>query len=307
CNLLIGAILLLTTFPVFAEGKVVVVEGEAEILAPPYMTPAEAKALAIEKARVDALRKAFGVAIGVQNHIITTDDGDRSETQAFSLSQSETNGDWIDDIDIKDSVNHTEAGDYYKAHVKGHARRIEHQPIDIDVRLLCNGVDKDRDVLRADEYHNGDDFYLYFNSPVGGWLTVYIADDDEANTMQAILPYIGQKEKAYRIEPDKDYIFFSRPKAEESVLEYAGGMKMYARKRVDFNCVYVIFSPNEFSRSSTSENRSAEQSVDINGRKINLMPRETTYKKFHKWLGETRRKDSKMQVMKIPIKIKKIN
>lgn len=292
-----------------AVAKDVTVEAEDNYPAPYTMSPAEARHNAIEYVRFVALRQAFGEIMGSENTIIDTHNGDETQTFAYSRSESETNGEWIKDLIDPVIVSETQDkfGTMYRVRVKGLARRIEHIPIDIDCRLLCNGTDKDRDRLRGGEYYDGDNFYVYFSSPEAGYLAIYIEDDDDYSnaTMQAILPYDGQNVKAYPIAADSEYVFFSLANAEESVVDYAGGLKMYARKKVDINRVHIIFSPNEFSRSSTEENRRAERTARIAGEEVNLMPRETTYKNFKKWLSKARKRDPRMQYRKIPFYIKK--
>lgn len=298
--------LILTSFSANA-GDDVRLNGEVEYHAPNTMSPAEARERAIEHARIELLRKEFGVAIGSQNILVDKTENTNTETKAFSLSETDTNGEWIKDLDDPEIISETpdKYGRTYRIKVNGLARKIEHQPIDIDVRFLCNGCDKNRDLIRNNTYYEGDNFYVYFNSPVGGWLTIYLCDDDPDMTMQAILPYDGQREKAYRIEPDKEYVFFSRDHAEPQYSDFAGGLKMYARKAIDVNVVYIIFSPNEFSRSSTNYNSTAEISTRVGNENINLMPRETDFKHFNKWLGKSRKKDPQMQVRKQIISVQK--
>lgn len=297
--------LLLTGVSCFAEE--VKLRGVVEYCAPNTMTPAEARERAIENARIELLRKEFGVAVGSHNIFVDREDSNNSESVALILSETDTNGEWIKDLRDPEIVSETQDkfGRVYQVSIEGLARKVEHQPIDLDVRLLCNGFDKNRDLLRGNTYYEGDNFYLYFSSPVGGWLTVYLCDDDPEMTMQAILPYDGQYESAYKIEPDKEYIFFSKQYAEPKYTDVAGGLKMYARKDVDVNIVYVVFSPNEFSRSATVQNRSAEINVRVGDKSVNLMPRETNFGRFNKWLGKNRTKDPQMQVKKFMISVRK--
>ncbi|MDE7410908.1 MAG: hypothetical protein K2M94_02600 [Paramuribaculum sp.] len=296
----------MSSFPVLAgNDDIITLKGEIECTVSDYLTPAEAKLKAIEYARIKLLKDAFGVQHGSSNIMVDRQEGGHTETSILTVSQTDTNGEWIRDLKEPEIVSEksTKYGMLYSVKVKGEARRIEHQKIDLDVRLLCNGCDRDRNLLRGFEYYDGDNFYVYFNSPVSGWLTIYLQDDDSKNTMQAILPYEGQQEGAYRIEADKEYVFFSRQHAEPQYVDIAGGLKMYARKKLDLNVVYIVFSPNEFSKANTKENKTSEKNIRIEGQNVNLMPRETDFKKFNEWMGKVRKKDSQMQVYKFPIKI----
>ncbi|MDE5660948.1 MAG: hypothetical protein K2I28_08705 [Muribaculaceae bacterium] len=278
------------------------VSGEAVYYAPESESPAEAKRKVIEMARINALEKAFGTVMSSQDMIMTSE----RESRAMSLGISDVNGEWL--ADRKDPVVTDErAGrEYiYRAKVEGWARAIDADRIEIDSRLLINGCDKNRSMVRDNTFYSGDEMFLYFNSPVDGWLAVYLGDDDEALTMQCLLPYDGQNTGSYPVKANSEYVFFAKELAEPEVAELAAGLVMESRKAVDFNVLYVIFSPNEFSGTGSVENQSREHTTLTADGEVNLMPRETEFKRFQKWLGKKRIADRKMQVIKTVISIKK--
>lgn len=301
-TILLFAIMSITSITAFCQkAEVVDITETAEIFATKNESEASAKQRAIEAAQLEGLYKAFGMSISQMYEITeSSEDG----TQAFSISTTDVNGEWIQDLaEPKITVKPSDGGYWYIATVKGRGRRIAREHVDLDVRFLY-GLDEDRQQCKGD-YDEGDNFYLYFCSPIDGYLTVYLRDDDENQTMQAILPYEGQGGEAYTIKADKKYIFFSKEKAEPEMAKFTRALKLYSRKWVDVNTVYIVFSPNPFSRSKTTANKSEEQTVNIGSQKINLMPRETTAKNFRKWLSKRQCEDYKLQLKQKQITIKK--
>lgn len=301
-TILLFAIMSITSITAFCQkAEVVDITETAEIFATKNESEASAKQRAIEAAQLEGLYKAFGMSISQMYEITeSSEDG----TQAFSISTTDVNGEWIQDLaEPKITVKPSDGGYWYIATVKGRGRRIAREHVDLDVRFLY-GLDEDRQQCKGD-YDEGDNFYLYFCSPIDGYLTVYLRDDDENQTMQAILPYEGQGGEAYPIKADKKYIFFSKEKAEPEMAKFTRALKLYSRKWVDVNTVYIVFSPNPFSRSKTTANKSEEQTVNIGSQKINLMPRETTAKNFRKWLSKRQCEDYKLQLKQKQITIKK--
>lgn len=283
---------------------IVKISGEADYFSPDSESPKEARENAIRQARISALEKQFGLVI--TEHIVTKQQSFQGKTQclAQSLGESDVRGEWLDDTSRPIiTTTPTDYGTVYHVKVYGQAREIPNNRIDVDCRLLFNGMDRDRNLLRGGEYHQGDECYLYFNSPVSGWLTVFIADDDEVGTMQCMLPYDGQDIKSYPIKADTGYTFFSKATAEPNCVEYATRMIMESRKHTDINVFYIIFSPKEFSKPPTYE-FNADKHSDTNVAS-ELMPRETDFKAFHRWLSGRRKNDPDLQVIKIPVSISK--
>lgn len=271
-------------------------------IAPLTETPAEARYKAIEMAKTAALEAKFGTIIRTQDLMITTDRGQ----QAMSLGEFDVNGTWLSNIHEPEfkMVEQRATEIVYSIRVEGWARQIQSAHIDLDCRLLNNGCDKNRNQVRDNTYYSGDEMFLYFNSPVNGWLAVYLGDDDEEQTMQCLLPYDGQATGAYPIKANREYLFFSKENAEPESVEYAAGLIMESRKATDFNVLYIIFSTEKYSGSATVENQTREYTTQTSDGKINLMPRETDFKSFHKWLGKKRLSDPNMQVIKTLLAVK---
>lgn len=294
----------LAVFRLTAQNTVKV-EGEYTYYAPLTESMAESEEKAVQQAKLEALREHFGSNVSEQT-LMTVSGVSGTESSAMSFAECDVNGEWVADIDEPQvDFSRTASSVVWTVKVKGYARQIPHNRIDVDARLLFNGCDKEKNLLRHFTFISGDYFYLYFCAPVDGWLTVYLGDNDEEKTMQCILPYDGQSEGAYPIKGGKEYIFFSREHAEAEYAPLVTRMKMLSRTRRDFNVLYIIFSPNRFSKAADSANTDEEYMVRIGDEDVSILPRQTTASKFHKWLGKNRRRDIDMQVIKEPVMIEK--
>ena len=172
-----------------------------------------------------------------------------------------------------------------KAIVFGRIREIVSAQIDIKAEVLCNGTDLK---FARTDFKNGDDLYLYFQSPIDGYLAVYLLDE-VSQMVYCLLPYKSSSEAVMPIEHDKPYIFFSAKHAGDKahlVDEYT----MTCNNSVERNTIYVVFSPNEFAKANSNN-------VE------DLLPQELSFEKFQKWLSNGRNRDKKMSLTNIQLSI----
>lgn len=282
------AILSMVALSSFAQ-KAKVVHGEYTYYAPLSQSVDEAKRIALERAKIQAIADEFGTNIMQRNVTNMSNTKDGSMLDFNSLSLSEVKGEWIetigeptfDDIVIKDNML------VVRVEVKGKVRRKDSAGVDIDLRVLRNGTDLKCQSL---QFHDGDDLYLYAKSPVNGYMTVYLYVESE-NMVYCLLPYASSSFGAYRIEHDLPYLFFSIKEArddKDDVDEYV----LSSAKEVENNDLYIVFSPNEFYKSNT---------VAGGG----TLPRKISFRDFQEWLSKCRNQDDKMQVILKSIMIKR--
>lgn len=290
--------------PVAQAGDIRKIRGEAQRFSPASESPEEARRKAILEAQIDALEKAFGTALTERTmYLSDTRDGHTSDISR-SYGESQVNGDWIRNLSTPEvTIVPVEHGNMYYVKVYGEGRELKYNKIDIDCRLLCNWTDPDKDRLRGGMFYEGDEMYLFFSSPVDGWLSVYLIDDDDDRTTQCLVPYDDQKEVAYPIKANKEYIFFSKRMAEPQYVDFVTRMIVEARKKIDINDLYVIFSPNEYTQVSATAYKHSRHNTCEEEILSELMPRETTYKRFDNWLSKQRRRDAYLQPIPISFSI----
>lgn len=243
---------------------------------------AEAEIHAIEKAKRRALENAFGVdvsSIVVSMDKETSDNGRLfSDEEFFSLGSTVAKGEWIETIS-ENILNIYHDGQLWhvRVFVEGKAREKSGVPIDIQYAFINNAHDKQNRTT----YYDNDDIFLRFTSPVAGALCVYLIDNEK--TAYCLLPYM-RSDKGYQdVRANKEYLFFSSDTDREAD-EYV----LTTQTEVEHNVLYVIFSPNKFTKARDKKGAR-------NWRKQQV-PRNLPYKDFVEWLAKVQTADKNMQV-----------
>ena len=157
--------------------------------------------------------------------------------------------------------------------MKGRIRELVHTHIDIKAEVLCNGTDLK---FARTDFKNGDDLYLYFQTPVDGYLAVYLFDE-VTQMVYCLLPYKNSTESVFQVKKDIPYVFFSAKHGlvnNDLIDEYT----MTCNKPIEHNTLYIIFSPNKFFGAN---------SMNVNEK----LPQVLTFKDFRKWQISSMNKD----------------
>lgn len=286
-RIFITACLFLFALPALAQ-RAEKVRAEYIYHAPENISLEEAKRIALERAKIQAIADEFGTIVSQSNTTMVSNRNGESSTDFFSLGGSEVKGEWIETIgEPSYDINYEQGMLVVKAIVSGRIREIVSAQIDIKTEVLCNGTDLK---FARTDFKNGDDLYLYFQSPVNGYLAVYLLDE-VSQMVYCLLPYKSSSEAVTPIEKDKPYIFFSAKHAGDKahlVDEYT----MTCNSSVERNTIYVIFSPNEFAKANSNN---VEE----------LLPQELSFEEFQKWLVKGRNRDKALVVLNEIITINK--
>ena len=285
----------------FAQ-KIVTVSGEFIYYAPPTMSMLEAKQEALLQTRLHVLAKKFGTQINSTSTLILQN----SESSAAAVSRSEVTtlathevkGDWLEDtrepeqeIMYDKSMPNTTI---IKTKVWGKAREIVQPKADIVVALLKDTIKE----ATADVFQSGQNFYMYFSSPVSGYLAIYLLDAND-NLAFCLQPTAIDSYASLPIRGGEDYILFSSLYAKKHYLEeeqnYGTQYIFTSDRSVIFNQLMVIFSPNEFAKAKDI------QAVDEHY----TLPRQTTLKEFDYWISRCKTRDNQMISYPINVKIVK--
>lgn len=276
------------SFHAFAQNKAHTVCGEYIYNAPSNVSVDEAIKTAIERAKIAALAGEFGTLISQNNSTVVKNENGKSISDFTSLGGSEVKGEWVEDTQIPQTkVLYEQNMLVVKANVCGKAREITRASVDFSAKILRNGTDLR---FESESFKNGDDFYLYFKSPVNGFLAVYLIDGEQK--AYCLLPYANNSSGIVVIEHGKEYIFFSRnqvsPEEAKAVEEY----NFTSENSVENNQIYIIFSPNEFTKANDSQ-------------AVKGLPRELTFSDFQHWLLKCRNRDNEIRVENKMIEIRK--
>ena len=270
------------------------VKGSYTYEIPKSMSYDQACQAALVKAQNDAIAEAFGLSMLEDNSLFVSNINGQSDVSFHSTSEGTVRGVWLADESEPVYEKFQENGrDWVKVTVKGRAREIRSAGIDFEIAPIRYKPDKE---LATDVFKNNDDFFLYFKSPVNGYLTIFLLDI-AANQAYCILPYQDSGSGSYPITFGQDYYFFSpshaRPEdgtVDELVLTCA------PEKPEEYNQLYIIFSPNKYGRA-LSKNDQQQRDDGL------VIPSSLDYKDFNKWLMKCQQKDEEMEVRRIPIKI----
>lgn len=284
--LCLSFIAILSTECINGASPVKTVEGTFTYYGDRMESPAECKLKAAQMARIEAL-KEFGTIISHNTFSSQSESMGKSQSKFLSLSESETKGEWLSDIgEPKYTVSFSDDDCLVvTCQIKGQARALSNEAEEFEALVLRNGNER----KNADNsFKNDDDLYVYFCAPTQGYVAVFL--QDENGDVYSLLPYPHSHINRVHVKKGYDYVFFDSKRAgnDFGTVEPIG---VTATERDEFNKVYVLFSPNEFSlppmRFTDDEN----------------LPPVTDGEAFSKWLVKARRNDPKMGVKSTLIRI----
>lgn len=259
--------------------------GEAIYYAPENVTMEQAKQIALQRAKTDALAVAYGTIVSQNNVTTTKNEQGKSEINLYSLGGSEVKGEWLETIGEPEyQISYEKEMLVVKVSVCGKAREIISAGVDFSAKVLRNGVNEK---FENDTFKSGDDMFILFRSPSDGYLAVYLIDDK--GVAYCLLPYRAMPDGKVKIEANKNYLFFSQ--------ENTGGLcpssmideyTLTCEKQTENNFLYVIFSPNSFVKANDYSGK--QDSGDL------LLPRELPFEKFQEWLTKNRTFDKEMKM-----------
>lgn len=270
----------------FSAQKVKTVSAEYIYYAPENVSIEHAKRIALDRAKIQAIADEFGTIVTQNNSTIISQKNGKSSIDLISIGGSDVKGEWIETIDEpKYEIRYEQNQLIIRCFIKGKAREIISAGIEFIAKPLRNGTSLK---FESTEFKDGDDLFLYFQSPIDGYLAVYLLDD-VSQMVYCLLPYKNSSGSVIPIEKEKPYIFFSTKHADDKehlVDEYT----MICNNSVERNTIYVIFSPNEFVKANSNN---VEE----------LLPQELSFEEFQKWLVKGRNRDKYMSVRRIQIVI----
>ena len=164
-----SVIVVLMTFLTFAaQSREKVVSGEYLYQIPSNVSQEEAKAIALERARLQAIADEFGIYVTQTTTLAVQNSGEHSSTDMFATGGSEARGEWIETIGEPVYEFVTDGGNVaVRVRVKGRIREIESANLPMEVKILRNGID---DMYESDLFGSGDDLYMSFKSSLNGFL-----------------------------------------------------------------------------------------------------------------------------------------
>lgn len=246
----------------------------------------EAKRIALDRAKIQAIADEFGTSVSQTNYTITKIRNGKTTEDFQSIGFSDLRGEWIETIgEPHYEISYSEGMQIVKVNVKGIIRSISNSLPQLEVKLLRN---KPEPRYESSEFRNNDDIYVSFRSPSDGHLAIYLLDNDD--NAFCLLPYARQTNGVYNVVGNKEYIFFSKDKCNPSERNHVDEYTMTCDGQPEDSKIVVIFSDNLFTKSNDKN-------------KSELSARQLSQKEFNTWMAKSRNSDTHMQVIEIQFKI----
>ena len=245
-----------------------------------------ARHTAIQRARISALAREFGERLSQTETLISKEDGSGFSDALYTSGEDFVNGEWLSDTQEPKIEQGFEGNALYiEATVCGLAQARNESRIDLKYNVLRNGT---RQQFASTEFKSGDQLYLSLQSPVNGFVAVYLID--ESKTAYCLLPYRTDTRGSYFVKAGTPYVFF------DAANDATGTINEYELNCDDgtgqiFNDLYIIFSENDFAKAvDYASSATSNAGLDL--------PRSLPLTDFLSWLNKKRATDSKMQVEK---------
>ena len=260
--------------------KVLTRSGEYTFISPSNISLDQARFQAIERAKIQIIEDAFGSNITKTVATKITTNNASSNTEMLILGNNEISGEWLETIGepiIKEEYN--QGTIIIKVHITGKIRKFSGAQIDLNAKILRNGVEEK---FESSDFKENDDIYLLFKSPVKGYITVYLYDGEE---VYCLLPYDTQEIPEIKVKANTEYIFFSAEHANYNVKSTdIKDYQLTCSGDLELNRIYIIFSPNSYIKALDNKKQEFD---DI---------RSLSFNDFQKWLSKVRTRDTQMQV-----------
>lgn len=260
------------------------------------LSTSEAERICIERAKIDAIEKAFGKVIyqGNSTYINNSNDLKVETTNVFNfISDTYVNGEWIEDINapiISKEIFNSEI--WIKVKVYGKIRELNQAPTSFQAfSLACPELK-----CKTINFNDGQDFYLYFKTPVKGYVTIYVDFPSESKTYR-VLPYRKYSEESnLKVNADSDYIFFSKKFHDQDADELV--LSLSENHTSEMIKLFVLFSPNfVFDKPILNSNSQLNDGF--------VFPQSLPSEEFQKWIQNLRSRNSEIQLFTEYISIKK--
>ncbi len=265
--------------PVAFAQKTAVVETTYEYIAPANMTLEQAKLVAVERAKIQAIADEFGTIVQDISTTAVSNSGGASAVDFLKVSSSDVRGEWIKTMgEPAYDIRYWQGQLVVKVNVKGKIREVEYLRPEFEVRLLRNCTD---DNCEAEEFKDKDRLYMSFRAAEDGFMSAFVVVND---SVHCLLPSCDDAATSVSIEGRKRHLFLDDADTETEIVCSAP---------MEINAFYTLFSPKEITSPLVEDEVSASSGFDV-----------LSLERFNKWLAKLRSYDKRLQIVKKYITIK---
>jgi len=284
---------LMTATTALVAQKIVTESGEAQVRMESNMTEDETRNRAEELAKINAIENAFGTYTEQQMDM-TIKDG---MTHFNIIGTTKVKGDWIETTSIKFSEDFkkskTDKGivttKYVTCTIKGKVRKsIPRAALEYEI---LNGPSL---LSRTRSYFHEEQLYVYFKSPVNGFLSIFLEDDE---AVYRLLPYMNMSDNyqsGVPIKSDTDYLFFSPDDNSFPGNAVDEPRLLTLKTDIEYNFIYIVFSEDEYVKPMLENSSIVEERI---------IPKQLSIMNFQKWLANNRASSEKFQDIRVKVSI----
>lgn len=246
----------------------------------------DAKRVALDRAKIQAIADAFGTHVSQSATTSISTNNNKTDAHFFIVGISDIKGEWIETLEQPIySIKVDSPFVIVNCKVKGKIREIMHPEIELEARILKNGLTFD---FESNDFKDGDDLYLYFKSSAIGNITVYLIQEQ---SVYRLLPYKRSPIGEYSVKADTDYVFFSKKYDKENA-QIIDEYELFSDNEIESNQLLIIYTPNSIGSPSAKK-------------QIYDEPLSTDIETFNKWMIKKRARDKYSRVLILPLTIRK--
>jgi len=262
--------------------KTYISEGKAQVRIESNMTIEQAKEKARELAMINAIEQVLGTYVEQNTDIMIREGRDNYNI----IGTTRVKGDWIKTIgetysEPKDLLEKRLSGTVPEYNIsciiKGEIREATPKANIEFATLNCPEIQ-----CRQLDFYSGESLYLYFKSPIDGYLSIFLDDGERVYRLFPYSSMTGKDASAGLIEGDKDYVLFSKKRRD--ILFVPEEYEFYSTKQVvEYNNIYVVFSSDSYKKPILDD----QKKNNIEGVEM-ILPKSLTQKEFQLWLANNR-------------------
>jgi hypothetical protein len=262
----------------FAQrSKIITTSGTAQIKLEQNMSKEEVFIKVEQLAIIDAITNAFGTYVE-QEANITVESG---KSRFDIIGTTKVKGEWVETLDLKMNEGFreikSERGNqqelWITCIIKGKAKEAT-QKANIEVYTLSYSNVASKSTV----FKSGDNMYLYFKSPVDGYLSIYL---DDGKNIFKILPYQDMdSESCLKVSADKEYIFFSKINEHNYFRNSIDELEVFTPLKSELNKLHILFSEKKYFKPRLTDARELEGGY--------VLPKSSSRQQTIKWLAETK-------------------
>jgi hypothetical protein len=282
--------------------QVVETSGEAQVRIENDMSKEDAMELARQQAMINAIDNAFGSYVEQDSDMFI----EEGSADFKIIGHTLVKGDWLktirekykeETLDVKGSKGR-ETEIWISCKIKGMVREI----IKPQINLSYEPRSCLTDLCRTYNFISGAPMYLSFTTPIDGYLSIYIVEDDRM--AYRLLPYQEMPDKylhAIPVKADNEYLFFASDESYDYFEDFSYLMidEIYLEtmKEKEFLDLYVIFSSDKYKKPVLKASENITNAY--------VLPKKLEESEFMEWLQDSRVYDPEFQYNRITLTVSK--